>query len=363
MKLHNIELLDWVKTQSKDLVDLASSGMKAIVRVSDLGIDISDLPLWGDNQYGYPALKEILAECYNTDVDHIAITPSASMANFSLLTSFLEEGDTTAVETPQYEPFRRLAAGLTAKEPIWLVRHPENGYRIDPDIDLLKYHKPKVVIFTNLYNPGGIYEKPEVFLQIADAVSQWNGWVIIDEIFLPFLEDYQTKTAAVSHERIFITSSLSKCWGLQGLRIGWIVGKPEQLKRVRLLMNSFHAVQPFITEYLAFQVLSNQKLVESILVPNRRRAALNWELVKAVIDSSPLLDYVNPSGGISVFVRFRDGRNAGSFCNLLKEEYRTLIVPGQFFNYPSGFRICFGIDESTLKVGLKAISIALDNTQ
>ena len=363
MKLRDIEVLNWVKTQPTGLIDLASSGMQPIMRVSDLGIDSANLPLWGDNLYGYPVLKDILADHYRTQPDHIAITPSASMSNFALLTSLLDEGDATAVETPTYEPFRRLAAGLTNREPVNIIRRPEDGYHIVSDIDSLKQHRPKVTILSNLYNPSGIYEEPEALLRIANLVSQWDGWLLIDEIFLPFLEGYQTKTAAVSHDRIIVTSSLSKCWGLQGLRMGWIVGLPEPIKRVQLLMNSFHVTQPFITEYIAAQVLSNDNLVKSILDSTRKRACDNWKLVQETLDKFPVLDYVTPSGGISVFARFRDGRNSGAFCDLLKREYKTLVVPGRFFDYSSGFRLCYGIEESSLMIGIRAVSAALENTQ
>lgn len=362
MKLPDIEVLNFVKTQLTGLIDLASSGMQPIMNLSDLGIDFSSIPLWGDNQYGYPVLKEILASHYRTQPDHIAVTPGASMGNFTVLSALLNDGDVTGVESPYYEPFHRLSTGLTNREPIHIIRRSVDGYCVKPDLELLNQHKPKVTILTNLHNPSGIFEKPETFIRMADLVGQWDGWIMIDEIFLPFLEDYRTETTAVSHDRIIVTSSLSKCWGLQGLRIGWIVGEPEQIRQMQLLINSFHVTQPFITEYIAARVLSNGNLVNSILNSTRQRANDNWALVKETLDKTHQLDYVTPSGGISVFAEFRDGRDSESFCEQLRREYKTLVIPGRFFGQPTGFRLCYGNETESLIAGLQAVSTALENT-
>lgn len=361
MKFQTIEILNWIKKQPHYLIDLASSGVYGPSTLDGLSIICEDIPLSGDNHYGYLPLREVIADQSGIESNRIAITPDASMANFAILAALLNSGDEAAVELPAYEPFPRITEILTAKPPTRFARLSEKNYHVECDSDFLTKHKPMVLVLTNLHNPTGIYNPPDQFIRLADKLGEDNGWLLVDEVFLPFLPNGETTTLAVSHERIITTNSLTKSWGLGNLRIGWIVAPPSLIQKVELLMDYFHVHLPFIAEYIAYKVLSEPEIGSNLLNDARQRASENWKTVKQTLDRLPMLDYVTPSGGISVFVRFKDGMNANPVCEKLLNEYRVLVVPGRYFSVDDGFHISFGIDPSALHKGLDAIFKVLEN--
>ncbi len=85
LRFETIEIFDWVKRLPIDLIDLTSSGAYNAKALNDLGLNIEELPLWGNNYYGFKPLKETIAARYSTDPDHIALTLGASMANIAVL--------------------------------------------------------------------------------------------------------------------------------------------------------------------------------------------------------------------------------------------------------------------------------------
>ena len=72
------------------------------------------------------------------------------------------------------------------------------------------------------------------------------------------------------------------------------------------------------------------------------------------------MDYVEPAGGVSVLLRFKDGRNAKPFTERLLKEHETVVFPGYFFEVEEGFRLSFGVEQEQLSMGLEAISKTLD---
>jgi len=360
LHLTTIEFLDWYKRQSGDLIDLSNSGISGPASLRDLGIRPDDLPLYGDNLYGYPPLKELLAERFAVEPARIAITPGASMGNFTVLAAIVERGDRVMVESPAYQPFVKLAEALTEQPPLMLKRRREDNYHLDPDHPSIDDTSFKVLVLSNLHNPTGVYDPPETFIQLAEQVSARNGWLLVDEVFLPFLTNGERTTSAVTHKRIIATGSLTKVWGLGGLRVGWVIAPPELSRQIERSMDYLHVVQPFITEYIAWRVLSDTGPGKRMLKSARQIAASNLEILRDFLSEFPQLDYVVPAGGISLLVRFRDGRSADEFCMRLSTEHHTLVIPGSFFGVNDGFRISFGAGEETLRRGLKSISKALN---
>lgn len=362
MKFRIIELFDWIKRLPPDLINLTSSGMPGPASLDDIGLEGENLPLKGDNYYGYQPLKGIIASRYNTDPDHVAITPGASMANFALFASLADRGDRIMVEYPVYQPFVRTAEAITGREPLFLRRHRRNRYRIDDKQTGLKDENIKLLMLTNLHNPTGVFDPPETIIRLAESIASQNGWLVVDEVFLPFLEGYDRKCAAQLHDRIISTCSLTKVWGMSGLRVGWVIAHPEIVKKVEYTMDYMHVVQSFITDHIAWLIFSDETLNGSLLDNARRTAVSNLKPVMDRLSQISQFDYVTPSGGISILIRFKDGRDATPFVDQLQRDYGVVVVPGHYFGIADGFRLSYGIDEDQLRQGLEAIGKLMDET-
>ncbi|MDP8228062.1 MAG: pyridoxal phosphate-dependent aminotransferase [Candidatus Electryoneaceae bacterium] len=356
MQFDNVEMLDWVKRlEGDDLIDIASSGVPVIKQVNDLGLPSGDLPLWGDNDYGYVPLKGLLAERFGVQSDQVMITPGASMANFMVMSLLLKSGDRVIVESPVYRPLVETAEAIIECPVQRFDRRPENDYHLDPE-ELKLDPPPKLIILTNPHNPTGIYDSSDTFARFAEYMERCNGWVLVDEVFSPFMPDGDRTTIASAHNRVIATGGLTKVWGLNGLRIGWITAPAPMIRRLEKMTNYMHVTQPFITEYIAYKVLSDESLNNRLLQFARSRAKENLAVVRSFMKGHPQLTFTEPDGGITALVRFRDGRSSNLFCKRLLQEHRTVVMPGRFFDVPDGFRLGFGETKDTVERGLDAIS-------
>jgi len=359
LRFETIEIFDWIKRLPIDLIDLTSSGAYNAKALNDLGLDIEELPLWGNNYYGFKPLKETIAARYSTDPDHIALTLGASMANIAVLLALTGTGDRIMIETPVYQPFTRAAEAVTELAPIWLPRTRQEEYHLSPDHPVLANKSFKILMLSNLHNPTGSCDPPETFVELAEIAAAQNGWIVVDEVFLPFIEGGEKRCAALLHDRIISTCSLTKVWGLPGLRAGWITARPDLVRKIEHLVDYFYVNQPFITDFITWRILSDDRTFNQLLEKTRKRTTKNWRIVETYLNDMPLLDYVKPAGGLSVLLRFRDGRKSAQFIRILREDYGTLVVPGEFFDVDDGFRLSFGCEEDTLRRGMEAVKEAL----
>lgn len=186
-----------------------------------------------------------------------------------------------------------------------------------------------------------------------------DGWLLLDEIFLPFLRGREWRSAALLHDRIIATGSLTKVWGLGALRIGWVIAPPEIIYRVQRLMDYLHVVQPLPTEVMAFRVLTGGT-GDRLLEAGRSRAEENLQLIKQTLTDWGALDYITPDGGITLFACRRDGRSADSVCRTLLDLERVLVQPGRYFGREEGIRIGFGEPWPIVAEGLRRLRNAYE---
>jgi len=355
MQFNKIGIFDYVKRLPKTVIDLTMSGLACPQNLSELGLNLKELPLTGSNYYGYLPLKEALADQYGTSPDHIAITPGASMANYAVCSVLAEQVSKIIIETPTYQPFISVARTVKECEPQRFTRNRDEDYRLNNNRIKQFINSESLVIISNPHNPSGVFDKPDVLLALADTVARDNGWLVVDEVFLPFIKNSMKQHAANLHERIISTGSLTKVWGLSTLRIGWVIAQPSIIKQVEVAMDYMHAVMPFSMEYLAWRVLNDEILNLRLLEYARKTATENLELVNSYLADLHELDCVQPEGGISMLIRFKDGRNSEPFTNRLLSEFNTAVMHGKYFEVEDGFRISFGGEKGVLKQGLEAI--------
>ncbi len=153
-----------------------------------------------------------------------------------------------------------------------------------------------------------------------------------------------------------MTNSLTKVYGLSGLRCGWIFAEPDLAQKIWRLNDLFGVVPAHATERLsviAFEHLPHLKK-ESTRLLETNRALLN-EFLSARVD----LESHELQFGMMTFPRLRSG-SIDELCALLREKYETTIVPGKFFEMPNHFRLAIGSDTQILREGLRRLGAALD---
>ena len=341
------EYMHWAKNQAPVAYALSSSEVPHY-RLDRLPIAIADLELDGASRHRDPRLRAAIAAKEGVDPACVVMADGASMANFLALAALIEPGDEVLVEFPVYEPLLASARFLGAE----VRRFDRPGFGLDPEIVARSLTpRTKLIILTNLHNPSGAYAAPEVL----SAVGALGPLVLIDEVYL----DSATAPARSAFHlgpSFVCTSSLTKVYGLSGLRCGWILAEPGLAERMWRLNELMGVAQAHPAERLAIIALAH---LAEVSAGTAELLARNRALFNAFLDSRGDLECAAIEHGITAFPRLLRG-DPEALNALLRARFDAAIVPGRWFETPSHFRVGVGGPTAMLEEGLFRLGQGLD---
>jgi aspartate/methionine/tyrosine aminotransferase len=349
--------MEWAKTRSSARWNLASSGVAAFP-LAELGAAIEDLEVCGDSAYGYAPLQERLARKAGVDPDRVVHATGTSMANLLVLAAAAEAGDEVLIEEPTYSLLVDAARWLRL-DVRRFPRRAQDGFRLDPrEVERALTPRTRLVVITNLHNPSSAFTPPEDLRAVGDAARSVGGRVLVDEVYLEAHAVRGRPFGSAAHlgPEFVVTSSLTKAYGLSGLRCGWAVADPDLARRMWRLNDLFGVIPAHPAERLS--VLALDRLARPAA---RARAILepNTEGVNAFLAARPELECAGVDGGMIAFPRLVRG-DVEELCRLLRERYETTVVPGRYFGAPGHLRLALGCLPETLEGGLERLARALD---
>ena len=352
--------MEWAKTCSQARYNLATSGILNVTGAEfPLRVDAFEITHGG---YGYAPLQERIAAHNGVPEECIVAAAGTSMANHLAMAAVLNPGDEVLIEQPAYGPLLDLASYLGARVKR-LARSFESGFAVDlAELEAAMTRATRLVVLTNLHNPTGALISAETLRRIAELARKVGAYVLVDEVYLEMLFDRDAPFAfrigeTFGGENPFIvTSSLTKLYGLSGLRCGWIIAAPDLAKRIWRLNDLFAATAPHVPELMSVIAFDH---LEHFRERSRRLLVDNRKLIDAFLDSRPDLECFRPTGGSVFFPRLTSG-DPEQFLALLRDKYETSVVPGSFFEMPMHFRIGISGPTDELRAGLERVSQALD---
>ena len=229
------EYMHWAKTSAGAKYNLALSDLQHFP-LSDLSVRFSDLSITGASGYGYQPLLEAIARKENVTTDCVVETLGTSMANYIAMAALIEPGDEIIIEHPTYELLLSIAQYLGANVKRFHRRF-EGKFLID--IDELRRavtSKTKLIIITNLHNPSSAFTDEETLKQIGAIAENVGANVLVDEVYLDAAFAKKPRSAFHLGEQFVTTNSLTKVYGLSGLRCGWILAEPKLAQKMWRLM-------------------------------------------------------------------------------------------------------------------------------
>lgn len=340
--------ITWVKQHHNIKYNLANSGMPSPA-LRELVEDLESLLETVDHEYGWAPLMKEIALRYEVNPNQVVPVHSTSFANHLVCALLLEPGDEVLVEHPAYEPLVSLPKYFhtTVKS---FHRRPDRRYQPDPgEIEKLITDKTRLIILSNLHNPTSILLDETVLWQLIDLVDQYQCHILMDEVYLEFLHPQGERTAAKYSDRILTTRSLTKAFGLDDLRVGWIIANSIQAEQLRKLQDLFITTMAAPSERLGLFMLQK---ADELLDQNIRHLTANMQLVDEFIDTHSNLSWQKPPSGSVGFVQYTGG-NVDMLVSLLAERYDTIVAPGSFFGAPDYFRIGWGLPTEDLQKGLE----------
>jgi aspartate/methionine/tyrosine aminotransferase len=348
--------MHWAKTQSQATYNLATSGVR-LYSLEQLRVSLADLELSGASAYGYPPLQEAIAAKCGVATDTVVAANGASMANFLAMAALVEPGDEVLVEQPTYELIISAALYLGA-EVKRFARPFATQFRLDPsEVERAVTPRTRLVVVTNLHNPSNAYADDDTLRQIGDIAARVGARVLVDEVYLDAAFTRSPRTAYRLGEHFITTASLTKVYGLSGLRCGWILAAPALAERMWRLNDLFGVTQPHASERLSCIALARLPEIAAssrVLLDRNRALANDFLSTRDDLETFPITD------GMISFPRLRHAASVEALCALLREKYETSLVPGRFFEMPEHFRLSIGGDTAMLGGGLERLGAALD---
>jgi aspartate/methionine/tyrosine aminotransferase len=349
--------MEYAKLHSGARYNLAASGV-ASYPLSELPVELKNLQINGETIYGYAPLQERLARKNDVAPECIVAAAGTSMANHLAMAAVLNHGDEVLMEHPTYELLVSLAGYLGAAIRFF-ERKVETGFRVDPDeVARNITSRTRLVVITNLHNPSGAFTDSETLEAVGKIASRVDARVLVDEVYLETLFEQRPQAAFHLGNEFIVTNSLTKAYGLSGLRCGWVIAEPALAERMWRLNDLFAATPVHIGELLSVIALDN---LDKVAARAKKLLEINRVQLNSFLDQHEAwLECVRVEHGTVAFPRLRSG-NANGFCERLKADYETSVAPGRFFDMPEHFRIGIGGEAEMTAQGLQRIGQALRN--
>ena len=351
--------MEWAKTHAAARYTLASSGV-ASFPLADLialsGLRLQDLELTSPTGYGYQPLQQALAKKAGVPAECVVAAAGTSMANHLAMAASFEPGDEVLIEWPTYELLLTTAEYLGAKITRF-TRRFEDGFRLDPgEVERALTPRTRLVVLTNLHNPSSALAEDDTLRQVGELAKHAGARVLVDEVYLEACYASAWRSAVHLGHQFIVTGSLTKAYGLSGLRCGWILAEPG-LARAMWRLNDFYGVNAaHPAERLSVIALAH---LPEIAARYRTLLETNRSIVHKFLDARQDLQVAKQPYGTVLFPRLRKG-SVETLCQLLRQKYETSVVPGSFFEAPEHFRMYLAAEPSVLEEGLKRLGTALE---
>lgn len=367
MKIERFELERWMTTWELDVdCDIAESGIAplSLDDLLDFGNDadrstvlaeLTALPLGYSEARGTAALRQAIVATYrDVDADDILVTTGAIEANFLLFNALLDAGDHVVAVAPAYQQLLSVPRAIGCDVSPWRLT-PEQRFAFDlGELERLLRPSTKLIVINSPHNPTGSTLDENDLRQIAALAEERGALVLSDEAYRgldhtggpampPSMRDLTPNGISVG--------TLSKAYGLPGLRIGWIAADPEIARRCWGLRDYVSLSPGKLNDRLAHLALARQ---ERIFARNREIIAANLATARDwFAANADLCSWTEPRAGLLALMRYHLDLPSDDIADGLAREARTMLAPGSTFGYEGYLRIGIGQHPAIFREGLR----------
>jgi aspartate/methionine/tyrosine aminotransferase len=331
-------------------------------RLRDLGIDVDvdDLLLCYGDHLGDPELREVIGAIDGVAPESVLVTPGAAAALFFAATSSLEAGDHAVVLRTNYATNLETPRAIGADIEPFDLRF-EDGWRLDVDRLRARVRQDtRLISVTYPHNPTGSVIDAPTLHALVDLAERTAATLIVDETYRDLAYGERLPLAASLSSNVVSVSSMSKTYGVPGLRIGWAVcHDPARFERLLAAKEQAVICGATIDEALAARILAARDRVLPVILDDVRG---RLDIVREWMASQPTFEWIEPRGGVVGLVRAVPDIDfdAAEFHRALLQDFGTYVGAGRWFELNDRwFRLGFGWPTIPhLHAGLDALSAA-----
>ena len=365
--------MERVMCKWENVVDynLSESGVHSLTveeLVEDQGVvkQLLNMPLNYPQGNGIIEFRENIAALYpGATPDNALVTVGGAEANFDTIQALVAPGEEMVMMLPNYMQIWGVAKnfGITVKE---FHLREERGWA--PDLDELAEvvsDKTKLIAVCNPNNPTGYILTGEEMEAIVAVAERVGAWILSDEVYTGAerLTDTETPSFWGKYDKSLCTNSLSKAYGLPGLRIGWVAGPADTVDDIAMRHEYVTIGASMLSNHLAGYALSPE--VRPRLVQRARNyVRRGYPILDAWLEGHEgLFSVVPPQAAAIAYVQYHMDINSTELMMRLIEEHSVLIVPGDQFGMDHYLRMSHGMPEDHLKAGLDRIDEGIEELQ
>jgi aspartate/methionine/tyrosine aminotransferase len=310
-------------------------------------------------------LRSVLAKTYrDCGPEQILVTTGAIEANYLLMNVLLESGDEVIAMSPAYQQLLSVPRAVSGKVSLWNVRS-EGGFHFDlTDLERLLTPRTRLVVVNTPHNPTGTMLSREELQRVYDLAESVGAYLLCDEAYR-WLEvpgeatpDYPAFNLG---SRAISVGTISKPFGLPGLRVGWMAA-PAEIVAACWAMRDYISLSPGkLNDALAVLAFKHR---EHIITRNNAIITTNLQTARSWIAAHQgLISWSPPKGGLLALLQYHFAMPSLTVANRLAEEYSVMLAPGSAFGHEQYLRLGIGQEPGVFAQGLELAGEGLEAMQ
>ena len=321
------------------------------------------LPLYYPEVNGTALLRQEIAVLYpGAGAGNVLVTVGASQANSLICSTLLEPGDQVVVVSPGYRQVWGLAqnTGCRVRE---LQLRPEDKWRLDLDaLEELARPRTKIIAVVNPNNPTGTILSDEEMRRVVEICEKTGAWLHADEVYRDTEQSGDpTPSFWGRYDKVIVSNSLSKAYGLAGLRIGWALADPSTIealwRRHEYALIAASGPSMKLAE-IALSAAKRLALIErqKELTGKGQRILADW-----VRQQNGRFSWEAPPATSIAFVRSHLSLSSVELADYIRKKVSVLVAPGAYLGTEDHLRIAVGYSREKLEPALARIADAVSN--
>lgn len=375
MKIKRFYMEDWLIECSDIQFNLAESGtqdfyLKDFLALCNVDSQSFESVFLGNNDTkGSVRLREEICQSYTgLPIEEVMVTNGSSEAIFCFLNELLDEDDEVVIPFPTFQCLYQIPISIGCNVKFLQLLECAH-WKLDLDkLDTLVTPNTKLIIINTPHNPFGWILSEEELTRIGEIAKKHACYLLFDEHYryLPLTAGTELLPSGYDicktiHDKTYATGSMIKCFGIVGIRIGWLLGEPEFMARCRDYKDYLTHTIPEVTDYIAYLSLKNK---ETLIALKKKHILRNLELLNQFMaNNSDIFEYSEPAGGVVCFPKLKNGIDSREFCEILQNQYAVALLPGFAFETEGHFRLNFGVNSEKFKMALERMQRFIDSCE
>ncbi len=292
--------------------------------------------------------------------DNVVITVGGVMATYLSIEALTRPGDEVVVVEPGW-PLYKPQARLHGRRVVEAVARMEDGWSPVEALREVVGDSTRLIVINYPNNPTGKVLTRGEMEEILELAERYDAWVVSDEVYMDYIyEGSPVSVLQFTYPKTVQIGSFSKAWGMTGYRIGYLITRKEEARRMAHIQNLIITNLPEFIQKAALKALEEDEVVRRNVEEMRRRL----EVLCDELGRSSQIEFRKPQGAMYVFPRIKAGTDSVEFAWRLLEEKKVAVAPGASFGqgFRSYFRVSAGRPVEELREGARRIVEALEES-